>query len=278
MAVEDYRAHIGDIVLGETDAYGVEWTWHGPTPWGASPAPRAITADRFAGDGSWDGTAYYGPRRLEWTGMAIAPSHAVLRQAEARLKATLVPRLATIRVRETGFDRMATGRPDSEILWTDVDGDRIASFSLSLLFPDPLLYSTAEHANSTGLPTSVGGLQTPFQTPFQIPSTLVTGQISVANAGTKDTWPRWEIRGPVTNPRVTVGDRVWWLQAPVLAGEVITLDSRTGQVLLGSASRTGWLRGELGPLQPGSTTVLLNGDSAYDERARLDVRWRDAWI
>lgn len=105
---------------------------------------------------------------------------------------------------------------------------------------------------------------------LRVSSSQTLGVVTVNNTGDVDTYPKWVIRGPVTNVVVSNGSQSFSFPAPILGGVSYTVDTATGEVtddgganiyaLLGSAPK-------LFSLPPGITTVSVTGtDATADTR------------
>jgi hypothetical protein len=282
-----YVGDSGIVLCGDgndvVDEAGVKWTASGEGPFSRSPAPREVSGERAQDHGSWDATAFYGPRSCNLTGKAYAPDHTSLHQAEQRLKAAAGLK-CLIRHVEPGFDRQALFRRSGEVLWTEIT-DTIAQFSVPLWARDPLIYSTTEQSASTPFPSSSGGLTFPLTLPFAITATSVSGTLSLFNEGLGDdvyAKPTFRIDGPVVNPVIINDDtgQTMHLDLTIGGGEWVTIDTATGQVLgngqAGAPRRAQWW-GDWFYLRPGANNLRYSGDSA-GPGAQLTATWRHAWI
>lgn len=277
-------AYLGDsgIVLGDTDAEGVDWRWAGDDLWSPSPAPREQTGDLGAGHGQWDATEFYGPRTHALRGVAQG-SHEALHRAKERLKAAVSIRPFTLRGVEPGYDRQATVRRGGEILWTETDPGN-ADWSVALYQADPFIYSTDEHTASTGLPATSGGLVWPATWPATWDATVTSGRMGLTNAGTADAYPVFRVHGPL--PDFTLASlatgAVLTVDNPdgqtVGAGEWIDVDTARRRVLLmGTGSRRSWMSGSWFSLPPGFTDVGFSA-SVPNTTALVTATWRDTYV
>lgn len=113
-----------------------------------------------------------------------------------------------------------------------------------------------------------------------------TGRMSVVNAGSADTHPVIEFRGPVTMPSLTntaTGD-VLEYDLPLAAGDVLVVDTLAGTVTLnGTASRLGTASNRSVPEQtftfpPGTTPLMFrSAPGSTDPAASAVVRYRAAY-
>lgn len=280
--VTGYLGDSGIVLNGPADSAGVTWGWSGNDPWSPSPSPRTVTGEQSTDHGSWDATEFYGPRSYSIEGRASALDHVALHAAKHRLFAACGLRGFTFRIVEPGFDRQAIFRRDGEVLWTELADLKTAQFSVPLWARDPRAYSAAAATASTGFPSSVGGLTLPLTVPLTIPATVTTGQLNLVNEGNEEAFPLYRIDGPVTNPGVVdMGTgRSWRLNLTVAAGDWVTVDTATHQVLaMGdiNGSRRNLWSGDWFGLAPGTNTIRFTG-SAAGTGAQLTASWRSAWI
>jgi hypothetical protein len=278
-------AHLGDsgIVLGEVDAEGVLWTWSGDDPWSPSPAPREQAGDRENGHGQWDATRFYGPRSLALTGMAKG-DHEALHRAKHRLMAAVSVQPFTLLVDEPAYGtRQATVRRGAEVLWTEDTPDK-AVWSLALYQPDPFIYSTTTHTQSTNLPASSGGLTWPATWPATWDAVVTSGRMGLHNAGTVDAYPVFRVFGPLPDFTLVRQDTgaVLTVSNPdgqtLGSGEYLDVDTKRRRVLLmGTGSRRSWMSGDWFALPPGTTDVGFTA-SVPNTTASVTATWADTWI
>jgi hypothetical protein len=147
---------------------------------------------------------------------------------------------------------------------------------------DPRVYSGVEHTETLGLPLSSGGLTVPLTVPFAITGGVLSGSLTLSNAGTTDTGLTLRIDGPVSEPTVALrpsgGDTQTLRYLDDLgAGESLTIDTRARTAYVnGGVSRRGRVVGDWFLLPPGDSEVFF-GAAAYDASAQLTVLWRDSW-
>lgn len=108
----------------------------------------------------------------------------------------------------------------------------------------------------------------PQLTKLKVSSSQTLGVVNVNNSGDVAVFPRWVIRGAVTNLVISNGVQSFSFPEPILAGVTYTVDTATGTVtndlgqnvysLLGAAPK-------LFALPPGQTTVTVTGVDATPE-------------
>lgn len=118
--------------------------------------------------------------------------------------------------------------------------------------PDPLRYGEVVSA-TTGFPVAVGGLEYPLYTDgtdttgwLDYGEASTTGRVTLTNPGTADTWPQFQIAGPVPAAGfdiVAVGSgRRLRFEGAVPSGSALVLDAATGTAVIdGVADRGGLL-------------------------------------
>lgn len=274
--------YLGDsgIVLGEADAFGVDWLCDSDDPWSPGPAIRAVTGERATDHGSWDASEFYASRTWAFSGIAKCGDHQALHEAKQRFMSTIGIGL-DVRFIEPGFDRTARFRRDGAPLWAELTPNT-AQFSASLWAADPRAYSTALHTASTPFPSSTGGLTWPATWPATWDATVVDGTMSLPNAGTEIAWPVFRIDGPVTQPVIVnadTGDSMH-IDLTLGAGEWVIVDTSSHQVLANgdpNASRRDRFFGTWWGLEPGANTSVFFG-AAAGTGAQLSASWHDVWI
>jgi len=274
-ALHEGSLTLGDVSLGFTDAYGVEWILEGLSGWSDLPPSTGSVEQRAADHGAWYGSAYYGPRILEVRGAIMANSWADAGAALDRLWAAVPLSEPDWMYVDEGYqERQTLVRQDGDPIVERLNG--WARFSLSLVAPDPRRYG-AEVSASTGLPLTTGGLTLPITLPVTVGATTTSGLLSVVNEGNMPTRPVMAVTGPCppfTITQVSTGRRLSALEA-VPAGRTMFLDfDRRLALLDGTALRV--VTGTWFELEPGTNDIQFNS-STYDAAAQLTVTFRSAW-
>jgi hypothetical protein len=281
------------VVFGNSDAAKADPDWigyldgdNGITGLLDGADVRSQPVDVVAGDGQDIGPAFLSSRTgtIQLIIDPNAPSTASMEQAIAKAKRASralradallqwtpssdeIPRMLRLR---------RTGRPS-------VAGRRPKTMQLAMASPDPYTLAAAESNLSLTPGQQAGelGLSDPLTDPLTSPLN-VTAQQFVVNAGDAETWPRFRVTGPITNPELlnqTTGDRIR-LVYTLAAGEYLDIYPERGQVLLGGTAdrysaydfdtSTWW------QLEPGANDVRLLA-AAYGAGATVVVYWRSAW-
>lgn len=119
--------------------------------------------------------------------------------------------------------------------------------------PDPLRYAERV-SGTTGFPTRTGGLRFPLYSDgaganvgaLDYGEVSASGRVELTNDGTADSWPQFEVQGPVSPEGfeiITVGTGARLVfEGPVPAGSQLVLDAATGTAVIdGVADRGGRL-------------------------------------
>jgi hypothetical protein len=154
-------------------------------------------------------------------------------------------------------------------------------FALQWRCPDPLRYGPSRF-DSTGLPTAGGGLTYPLVYPIDYGVAGDAGSITLTNEGTADATIQFTVTGslPAGFEISSLGQRITYPLA-VPAGQVITVDTATGSVLVeGTSDRRADLTSADWLVIPPGTSLRVQFTSlggAYDPAATLAARWRPAY-
>jgi hypothetical protein len=153
-------------------------------------------------------------------------------------------------------------------------------FALQWRCPDPLRYGDPQTA-ATGLPAAGGGLTYPLTYPLSYGAAGQLGQVTLTNGGTADATITFTVTGPLpAGFQLSAGaDRITY-PVPVPAGQVLTVDTGAGSVLVegtsdrrASLTSAGWLTVPAG----GTLTVQFTSlGGTYDPAATLTASWRAA--
>lgn len=274
---------LGSLLLGAVDSAGVAWTIarDGLQGWD-SPDVRTQYSDRQSDHGAWAGASYLAARVITLSGTITAPDLPSLDTAMDQLAAAASLTDSTLTVTET-IPRQCTVRRSGRVILQPVT-DRIATYSVLLTAPDPRRYSTVLQSQSTGLPTTSGGLTLPITLPIVITATTASGQFTLTNAGTVGTRPVLTITGPVTTPTILAqlpdGSVTQLAYSDTLvSGDVLVIDCDAHTVILnGTASRRRYLSGTWPEIPPGSSVTFQWSSPGYDPSAMLAGTCRDAWL
>lgn len=282
-ALHDGPVILGDITLGVTDDYGVEWILESLTGWSDPPETTGDVDQRASDHGGWYSPAYYAPRTVEIGGSLIATDWDAATRAINRLMAS-VPLQTPAWLYVFDGSVPATGamvRQDGDPLTERVGG--WVRFSLSLVAADPRRYDTELTVTSTGLPKTSGGLTlggtglTLGGTGLTVGATVTAGVLSTYNYGNMSTKPTFTVQGPCPPFSLThrgTGKTLRFAD-PVAAGRTLVIDTdRRRAALDGTAART--VTGTWFDYAPGANDVAFTA-SSYDAGALLISSHRSAW-
>ncbi len=242
-------------------------------------------------DGGLTGPSSIGPRQLECEALIVSPTPQILRQHLAAIRRIFGPqglpgpRQPVIWEQHdhgTGRRLALITRPVGRLRFTVQPGHVtggtacVIAFTLSAINP-PWKYQAGEvEADEVGLlnPGLVQGRTYSKTYPYTYGvAGAVGGEMQLFNAGDLSTWPRYIVTGPADFPIIsnaTTGQQ-FQINRNLIAGETVTIDSRTGQITPSSVR----LIGRPFPLAPGNNTVRWRTQSgAYSAAALLRVEWR----
>jgi hypothetical protein len=246
---------------------------------------RASQSDLVEEDGQSFGPSFLGGRSGTITGF-LNPNLDVITQAvhEAKLKR------ATRALRGDGILRYTPPNDSAprqlrvrRAAQPSFTGRRPKAFQISLASPDPYVLASTETVVTItpGSPAGEVGIQNPITNPITT-SLNTTGQQFVVNQGDAETWPRFRIDGPITNPQVlnnTTGELAAF-NYTLNAGEWLSIYPKIGRILLNDTadrySAYDFLNSEWWKLQPGSNDVRLLA-SAFSAPALLTVAFKHAY-
>lgn len=276
------RVDLGPVQFGVVDGAGVAWRIgvDGLQGWD-SPEIRTQLTQREADHGAWAGPTYLGERPVTLAGTITAPDGPALDGAIEQLLAAASITDTTLVVWES-IPKQAVVRRSGKTVVQRVT-DRIATYSVLVTAPDPRRYGTVQQSQTTALPSVTGGLVLPATLPWTLSAASVTGAIAAVNEGTVLTRPVLSIAGPVSPPQVAAlypdgTVRMLTYGLPLLAGEVLTIDTDAHTAMVGGASRRRWLQGPWPDIPPTSSVLFQFLAATYSPTATLTATWRSAWI
>jgi hypothetical protein len=253
----------------------------------AWPAVREVVAALPTRDGQFDTTRLFGPRTVTVTGSVLPTPTA--RQANLDALAwwcqpALRPRLvyqvdAAVTARTIGLRGAALGAPYTNPF--------ISAFSVSWVADDPAAYAYNPQQLTIGPAQIAAGRRYPLTfNRLYVPS-APGGYGTVTNNGSYQTWPRFKIFGPCTNPAIyyqtpAVG-QVVTAGMTVLAGDYVAVDTRAATVLYnGQAGASRYSQVDVtqttwAPFQPGPTGIRFVTATSSAPCA-LEVDWSDAFL
>lgn len=208
-APDGARAVIGnsDAAMADPDFVGILDPENGITGILDEATHRVSGTDLVEGDGMTFGPTWLGGRPGTVQGLILPPGGldpALVNAAGEKLER------ATRALHADGFLRWTPGGSaiERELRFRRTSGPNLTrrrpkAFQFALTSPDAYILSSGESSLeiTPGLGAGELGIPNPILDPIASPLD-VSAQAFVVNQGTADTWPRFRIRGPITNPRV----------------------------------------------------------------------------
>lgn len=169
------------------------------------------------------------------------------------------------------------------------DGVNILRFSVGLTSLSPYLYGLDPMSDSTGLPSSSGGMRFPYHfeeagvslASWVWSENVVSGRVALSNVGTAPCPVMIRIDGPVVNPQVVhVGSgHVIAFDVSLGSGHYVTVNGVTHEILIdgtdparGRVKRREWSQAE-----PGMNVWGFNAGE-YSDTARMTVSFYPAYM
>lgn len=195
--------------------------------------------------------------------------------------------LLTVRLGDIG--RQARVWQSSSAPLIKWDGVNILRFSLGLTSLSPYLYGLDSVSDSTGLPSSSGGMLFPYcfeETGVSLSSwmwseNVTSGNVALSNVGTAPSPVMIRVDGPVVNPQVVhVGSgHVMAFAMSLGSGHYATMNGVTHEILIdgtdparGRVTRREWSQAE-----PGMNIWGFNAGE-YSAGARMTVSFYPAYL
>lgn len=277
--------HIGSLTFDAADRS--VWSAMDLQGWKGSPPMRADVADRPNADGAFGSVRNYrSARSLRFSGVLAGESLAVQQQIEDQFAAIQADGLPfTISVENDLGTRSVTAtlQGEAEVV---PDSDHLgATVTARFVCYDPVKYGPVQ-VNGTGLPTSGGGLVYPLHSPsgaLFYGSLGNLGRVTLTNLGTADTWPVFTVSGQLDSGfflQELASGSVLRYDRVVPAGSTVTIDSRTGEVLIDAISdgSTYLTRDEFWPVPAGSSADWqFNAIGGSSGSPMLSVAFRSGW-
>lgn len=274
---------LGALQLSVTDSAGVEWGVTGVQGWD-SPGLRASLTSRQADHGAWWSPVYLDPRPITLTGLITAPDRPTRDAAIEQLIAAVALTDTVLTVGES-IPKQAAVRRSGQLLIAPLS-ECSATYSALVTAADPRRYDVNLQSQSTGLPSTSGGLTFPITFPITFSAVTSSGFITATNSGSFETRPVFTVTGPVTAPQIFtryadghVDALLYSSSAPPLGvGEQLVIDTDAHTVMSGGASRRRWMTGPWPTIPPGQTVQIQFGAASSDPTALLTATWRSAWM
>lgn len=280
VTLDGWAAATGPSVEG-LDPTGCLWWLDGFEGWNGSGTVRSGLTNRVGQDGVRGRSPLRNGRVISIAGSVVAPDDVALAEAEERFSRILMngSRRSDLIIDERyrGVAKQAQVELNGESLFVR-RGTQEATWSLSLIAPDPVRYSTTLSTQTTSRYVPGGGVTFPITHPITFAPSITSGVVGCNNLGNTETWPRLSLSGPLTNPTVRLrGGAQLGFVIDLLAGQVIDVDTRTRDVYLGTASQRSKLTidSKFFSLPVGGSELILDAESGG---GNLTVQYRSAWI
>lgn len=279
--------HIGDLTFDAENR--AVWSAMELQGWKGSPPMRAIAEDRPNADGAFGSVRNYRSARvLRFSGVLEGATLAQQQEIEDRfaaIQADGVPFSLSVE-NDLGTRSLTVSLVGEADVQPDPDF-RGATVTARFIAYDPVKYGPAV-TYSTGLASGGGGLAYPLHSggsggALYYGALGNLGRIELANSGTADTWPIFEVSGVLTTGFFiqNLGDgSVLRYDRVVPAGSTVTIDSRTGEVLVDGISdaSTYLTTDQFFPVPAGgSATVQFNAISTSSGTPTLTASVRSGW-
>ena len=282
---------VNGLPLTGRDPDGVLWSVKKPLRgWSGRTGSTGKATQRSYQDGAWVDRAYSTGRTLVVPGdLRVRPDVGPGGEQHLKLVAALdqlmghLPgnNLAPVVVDEDGLRRHVLARLDgepSDPVWVN---PWLVRYEFQLFARDYRRLSgdgtSPTYSQTVGLPFTEGGRIRPYTLPSTIDAHVVSGSVTVANAGTAPPPVVVRFDGPVPRPvvRSAITGRSQWFDLDVLPGQELVVDQDAHTVLLNGVGRGNTMRGQW--LEPVPNDVLVFDAAAYDPDARMTVSWFDSW-
>lgn len=223
--------------------------------WDELPDARMDAPVRPQAHGRFDTAVWADERVITLSGQIVSQDRdALLRELAAVMTWASGPSAAEDLVvtragRElTGFARLTAFKTPTTLNWSVGE----VPFVIEWRCRDPLRYG-APQSVSTGFPVLRGGLEFPLFTDGTVDTGYLefgeasdTGRVVLSNDGTADSWPTFQVEGPVGSAGFDIAlvgtDQRVRFSGPVAAGSVLVIDAASGTAVIdGSADRGGLL-------------------------------------
>lgn len=204
-------------------------------------------------------------------------------------KSVMDPGGVTLTVRLGNIGRQARVWQSASAPLIKWDGVNILRFSLGLTSLSPYLYGLDSVSDSTGLPSSSGGMLFPYYfeeaggslSSWVWSENAVSGQVALVNAGTAPSPVMIRIDGPVVNPQVVHAGSGHTIAFDMSlgSGHYATMNGVTHEILIDGTepARGHVIRREWSQAEPGMNVWGFNA-SEYSDQARMTVSFYPAYL
>jgi hypothetical protein len=271
--------------------------------WRGSPPSRPQVTPRSTSSGGYRSPNYYGPRIVELEGIAQAPSR--------NLREILADKLAGLCADPDGqFQLTCNERTRSLYVYverqtdidvTDLPDGYTVSFNMQLIATDPRKFSTQVKSAQTSIAqaalegvqwdgpavpttgTQWNGPAVPTTGVIWQASSGISGIMALDNAGTASAPIQFTITAPLTGtliqPSITdiTNSHALTYTGTLVPGDVLTVDTATGLVLVNGVAAGGQMVGDLFEIPRLSTIQVQFAANGPADTAQLSAVWSDAY-
>lgn len=273
------------------------------------PAARVVTQGRPGRDGEDDTTALHGASAVSMSVMLVPGAKTILALRDALRSFCHPGARPYLELDEDGTQRRIRLRADQQT--APIVSPTHQEMQLSWRAPDGVAESAAEQIGTAEGTTAavigrfydrtypMGYAQTQTQAggtygttyPETYPSdegvqSVPVGSVTVINDGNVPVLPLLRLYGPATDPRVEnqlTGERLLFTGLTIAAGDWLEIDCRTSTIRLNGLeeqsryARLDFVASSFLRLLPGANTIRYY-PVTFDVGARLEVRYRSAWL
>lgn len=254
-----------------------------------SPDVETDDARRPRGDGVLFGADFVGGRTIDFEIDVVGDDEAeTLSRVSALSRAWRADRIrqtpGALAELTSHNGRTAFGRPRRFAASDDSLPQGLSAVTADFVTADANWYGPEQASRVDFVPAAGGGLKAPLASPLSTTATSDRSTVFTVS-GAANTWPVFEVVGPISNPVVEVVGRFRLTFRLSLAyDQRLVIDTRpwartilrNGASVAGSLSRTS-SRLSQASLPTGSHQLVLRGASAPGTAA-VTVRWRDAYL
>lgn len=273
------RINLNGIIMGTS---GADVALNPPLRGLAIPPIRTASGNYSGRDGGWVSSQFYAVREIVLNGTVNGRSCPDAAEKLCRLQ-------GAVRIRQGLPLYVTTGEGTTYFTQVylagfnmDIDNERIHTFQMTLIAPDPNFYivdpddpeqgwNTVEFEEVVG-----GGYITPYVLPVEWqPSSQPT---IINNPTDQLILPQIILQGKFTNPRVTNTTTGQYIELAVTTttGDEIVIDMKDRSIILNGGSILPSKSGSWWGLIEGDNYVELHTDSSADDKSGL-IRYRPAY-
>lgn len=287
----DIQLTLNGFPLYGVDSYGCEWhtTFQDVAGLFDGVASTLRTESKAMTDGWYGNLPCLQGRTITIEGHIIGRCTESCINSWNAFKSVLDPGGMLLIARLGGIGRQVRVWQSSSAPLIKWDGVNILRFSVGVTSLSPYLYGLDSVSDSTGLPSSSGGMLFPYHfeeagvslSSWRWSENIVSGQVGLNNVGTAPSPVMIRIDGPVVNPQVLhVGSgNVIAFGMSFGSGHYATINGVTHEILIdgtdparGRVKRREWSQAEVG------SNIWGFNASEYSAAARMTVSFYPAYV